>query len=292
MDISFHSQKLLVGSIYRPPDYVNFFNEFPLLMENLWRKRSNIVLLGDFNVNLLPSTTNSGDLLLKRYFIQLLSKFNLKNVITVPRRISGNSSTLIYLIITSISHKLLHHGACNLVISDHHLIYATIKLRRSYQKPAFRLIGDFKNVNITALKHEFGTAPWNICDIFDDIDDSVWAWETLCNYIINYHIPIRKVKIRSNSLPWMTSSLRKEMNKRYKLLILAQNTPKGSVEWSNYKKQRNLCTKLLRSAELAYWKDNSPMRNPAKNFGKLLNYFKAPTSPPQLGPSKINKEYY
>ena len=205
---------------------------------DLWRKCSNIVLLGDFNINLLPSATNSGDLLLKRNFLQLLSKFNLKNVISVPTRISGNSSTLIDQIITSISHKFLHHGACNLRISDHHLIYATIKLRQTYQKPAFRLIRDFKNVNITALKHEFATAPWNICDIFDGIDDSVWAWETKYNYISNYHIPIRKVKLRSNSLPWMTSSLRKEMNKRYKLLILAENTPKGSVEWSNYKKQK------------------------------------------------------
>ena len=198
--ISFHSQKLLVGSIYRPPDYGNFFDEFRLLLENLWRKRSNIVLLGDFSVNFLPSSSNSGDLLLKRNFLQLLSKFSLKNVISVPTRISGNSSTLIDLIITSVSHKLLHHGACNLGISDHHLIYAAITLRRNYQKPAFRLIEDFKNVNITALKHEFATAPWNICDISDDIDGSVWAWEILYNYITNYHIPIRKVKIQSNRI--------------------------------------------------------------------------------------------
>jgi len=28
-----------------------------------------------------------------------------------------------------------------------------------------------------------------ICDIFDDIDDSVWAWEALYKYIIDQHIP-------------------------------------------------------------------------------------------------------
>lgn len=129
VDISFHSQKLLVGSIYRPPDYGNFFDEFRLLLENLWRKRSNIVLLGDFSVNVLPSSSNSGDLLLKRNFLQLLSKFSLKNVISVPTRITGYSSTLIDLIITSVSHEVLHHGACNLGISGHHLIYAAINLR-------------------------------------------------------------------------------------------------------------------------------------------------------------------
>ena len=121
---------------------------------------------------------------------------------------------------------------------------------------------------------------------------SVWAWETLYNYITNYHIPIRKVKIQSNSLPWMTSSLWKEMNKRYKLLVLAQSTQKVTVKWSNYKKQRNLCTKLVRSAELAYWKNKFSNAKPAKNCGKQLSYFKAPTSPLQLGPSKIHRNYF
>ena len=137
VDISLHSQQLLVGSIYRPPDYANFFIEFPVLMEGIWRRRTNIVLLGDFNVNLLPSATNSGDFTLKRKFLHQLSKFNLKNVINVPTRITGNSSTLIDLIITSVSHKLSHHGACNLGISDHHLIYAAINLRRPRHNPDF-----------------------------------------------------------------------------------------------------------------------------------------------------------
>jgi len=63
----------------------------------------------------------------------------------------------------------------------HHLIYVAINLGRNYQKPAFRLIQDFKKcVNITALKHEFATAPCNICDIFDDIDDSLSGHGKLC----------------------------------------------------------------------------------------------------------------
>lgn len=83
-------------------------------MENIWRKRTTIVLLGDFNVNLLPSLANSGDPLLKRKFLHHLNKFNLKNVINTPTRIDGNSSSLIDLIITAVSSKITHHGACNL----------------------------------------------------------------------------------------------------------------------------------------------------------------------------------
>ena len=42
------------------------------------------------------------------------------------------------------------------------------------------------------------------------------------------HIHARRVKIRNGSLPWMNSSIRKELNKRYKLLLKAQQTPKDS----------------------------------------------------------------
>lgn len=158
IDLSFHSQRLLIGSIYRPPDCSSFFNEFPVVMENLWRKRSNIILLGDFNVNL----SSSCDASLKRKFTNLLCKFNLKNVIVVPTRITGDSSSLIDLIITSVLSKISGHSACNPGISDHHQVYTSVNLRRISMKPKLKLVRDFKRVDIKALQHEFASAPWFI----------------------------------------------------------------------------------------------------------------------------------
>ena len=128
----FTLKNFLVGSIYRPLDCMNFFEVFPWLMENIWKTNAQTLSpLGDFNVNLLPSLANSG--------LHHLNKFNLKNVINTPTRIDGNSSSLIGLIITSVGSKITHHGACNLGISDHHLIYAVINLRRTYHKPALKV---------------------------------------------------------------------------------------------------------------------------------------------------------
>ena len=232
-------------------------------MEILWRNCSNIILLGDFNVNL----SSSCDLSLKRKFTSLLCKFNLKNVIDVPTRLTGDTSSLIDLIITSVPSKFSSHGAYNPGISVHHLVYAAVNLWRISEKPKLKLVRDFKRLDIKALQLEFASAPWFICDIFDDIDDSVWAWDALYKYIIDQHIPLRKTKVRSNSLPWMTSSLRKELNKRYNLLLNAQKTPRGSPEWLAYKKQRNYCTKLLRSAEISYWNSKLTNAKSSNNFG-------------------------
>ena len=148
-----------------------------------------------------------------------------------------------------------------------------MNLRRSSLQPKTKLVFDFKKVDQKALQSEFASAPWHICNIFDDIDDATWAWETLYKYIVNHHIPCRKAKIRSTSLPWMTSSLRKELNKRYNVLLKAQKSPKGSHQWAAYKKQRNYCTKLLRSAELQYWNNKFTSFNSSKEFWKLINSF-------------------
>ena len=142
------------------------------------------------------------DLSLKRKCTNLLCKFNLKNVIDVPTRVTDDTSSLIDLIITSVPSKISSHGACNPGVSHNHLVYAALNLRGICEKCKLKRVRDFKRVDIKALQLEFAFAPWFICDVFDDIDDSVWAWEALYKYIIDQHIPLRKAKVRSNSLPW------------------------------------------------------------------------------------------
>ena len=48
----------------------------------------------------------------------------------------------------------------------------------------------------------------------------------------------------------MNSDIRKQMNQRYKLLVLAQKTNKGSLQWTLYKQARNKCTALLQKRKV------------------------------------------
>ena len=73
----------------------------------------------------------------------------------------------------------------------------------------------------------------------DDIDDCHFTWNYSYNDIIDHHLPSRKAKIRSKSLPWTDSSIRKGMNERFKLL----NEAKASgdpVKWSQYRKKKEM----------------------------------------------------
>ena len=86
---------------------------------------------------------------------------------------------------------------------------------------------------------------------------------------MNDHIPQRRVKIRSDSLPWMNSHIRKTMNKRYKILKRAKESG-SKVLWDEYKKLRNEVTKLLRDTEANYWRQEFQNTECSKDFWKLV----------------------
>ena len=100
------------------------------------------------------------------------------------------------------------------------------------------------------------------------------------------HIHARREKTRGGSLPWLNSSIRKELNKRYKLLLKAQQTPKGSQAWKDYKKARNHCAKLLRSAESNYWLSKFNETTCAKYFWKTVRSFEGKRTTTNIGPIK------
>ena len=78
------------------------------------------------------------------------------------------------------------------------------------------------------------------------------------------------MKIQSNSLPWMNSALRKEMNLRYKLLKHAQKFPQNTVHWSKYRRQRNYVTQQIRKAEADYWKTKFEKAGRSRDFWKIV----------------------
>ncbi|CAH3137642.1 unnamed protein product, partial [Pocillopora meandrina] len=104
-----------------------------------------------------------------------------------------------------------------------------IELKAHSQRllPFIKYVHNFKNVleNPKDFKHDLESAPWWVCSTFEDLDDITWAWNCMYNIIASSHIPLRKAKVRKNSLPWMNSEIRKEMNKRYKLLKACDGTP-------------------------------------------------------------------
>ena len=121
--------------------------------------------------------------------------------------------------------ELIHSsGVFHLGISDHSLIHASIRLTQ--KRPPAKIIKtrNYKNFNEVNFKQDISFAPFHVAFVFDDPDDKLWVWNKLFLDVCDQHAPLKDVKVRSSSLPWITDSIRLKINIRYKLFKLAVNT--------------------------------------------------------------------
>ena len=288
IELKAHSQRLLVGCVYRPPDVTSFFDEFNQVLSTIWMSRRNVVIAGDFNSDQLATNGNGAK------FKRILQSYNFCNIIKAPTRTSAHSNTLIDLILTINTSKVSKSDVIEYCIADHKFIYVIYKLKIRNPKPFIKYVHNFKNVleNPKDFKHDLESAPWWVCSTFEDLDDITWAWNCMYNVIASSHIPLRKAKVRKNSLPWMNSEIRKEMNKRYKLLKACDGTPATNKLWVDYKSSRNKVSKMLRRAEAQYWKKKFTETKDSKSFWKTVNEATGKPKNKHIGPLRDanNKE--
>ena len=256
--------------VYLPPHDNNlFFEAFHEVLERIWLKRKNVLLVGDLNCDMLfKGKTNNQEALGKR-LNRILQVQGLRNVIKKATRISKEIRNLIDVIVTSKSDSITASGVSHLGISDHSLVYANLRMRKTKQNKVTKTINNYKNVDANKFKAEFEAASWSVCEIFNDLEDQVWAWKRLFKNIASAHIPKRKVRTRTNSLPWLNLEIRKAQNKRYKLLKQYKEN-KDEETWQTYKQLRNKMQKMLKEAEMVYWRNQFDKASNCKEFGQVV----------------------
>lgn len=250
LQVTFPSTTVSFSVICRPPDASQFFTHSVSAIERAWLKCSNIALLGDFNCDQANHDNQES-----RKLRSTFEMFNMENIIPDNTRITPTSSTLIDLIVTTKKELVNLAGTFPLGISDHNLVYASLRLKNRRPPPRVIKVRDYRKLNQDQFKKE--SAPFHIASIFDDSDDYLWAWESLFNDICDDHIPWKEVKVRSRSAPWITNEIRYKMNRRYKLFKLAISEGCPNL-WSEYKQIRNEITSEL-------WKAK------ALHFSKMFN---------------------
>ena len=72
----------------------------------------------------------------------------------------------------------------------------------------------FKNFDREAFIDDIKETPFHLASLLDDPNEIWDVWKSLFLEITNKHAPIRKIKIRSKSSPWISSKLRQRMRKR------------------------------------------------------------------------------
>ena len=212
------SQHYLIADIYRPPDRADLNDKFKDILEKIWIKQKNIILLGDLNSDLLFKGNLPSQIYYGKRLLKVINQLSLKNIIKAPTRIDDITETIIDVIIVSNTDKILTSGTFQQAISDHKLVYAVLNIKRDNPRPTIKTVRDYKSLNQDQLKTSFEQTPWWITNFFDEVEDTVNIFELMYKDVIKEYVKTRTAKVKTKSLPSVTRKIRKLMNKRYKAL--------------------------------------------------------------------------
>ena len=125
-------------------------------------------------------------------------------------------------------------------------------------------------------------------EMFDDIDDKQYLFESLYLDILNEHAPQKQAHIRGDKIPFMNEQWRKAIRHRNKLWkkFTHHRTDANRAE---YKKQRNKCTSIRRKAIKDHFKNKSETDNP-RAFWEAYRPFMHSRSSKQANDITLNDE--
>ncbi|XP_071948794.1 uncharacterized protein [Antedon mediterranea] len=193
-----------------------------------------IIILGDFNVNILNCNRNNYESV-----TNFCNIFGLEQLITEPTRISDNNSSAIDLIFASDPLKIKANGVIPIGLSDHFLTFCRRK-RTNIISGIHRTIDvrSMKNYSSDSLTHMLNSIDWSDCISLTCVQSS---WDTFKDKflrIIDSIAPKKKVRVKVKDQPWFDSELRDLRDKMLiRYLLKGLGTSKSN---NNDKKQVSL----------------------------------------------------
>lgn len=253
--------KFAVLAVYRSPntDINLFFDVLCNCLSYLQKpgKNQNIILCGDFNINILLDSSETID------FINHLNSYNVKLTINEPTRVSRTSKSCIDNIGLSVDDNLQYES--NVIfsgLSDHTAQIINIftdKTHESSQITTYHRVINKQNQQI--FEERLSNESWE--EVFHEIDPDV-QYEVFIN-IIRYHYEIcfplkKKNKKCETKKCWVTRGISISSNKLKDLYFTSISGTEYDKNY--YKKYKAIYKKVLQDAKKKY---NDEMLIKSKN---------------------------
>ncbi len=144
---------------------------------------------------------NSAD---KRKLIAFLRLYNLEQLITKPTRIMPDSQTLIDHIWCNNNSQFAHRGCLDIGLGDHCLIFISHKRAKPSRAREVRYIRSYRHFCAEAFTADMAMIDWDTVYNEQDVNIATEIFQTLLLDVIDKHLPMKRIRCRINSAPWVT----------------------------------------------------------------------------------------
>ena len=122
--------------------------------------------------------------------------------------------SLIDLVLTTNENLIADCVVANSEVSGHSLVSSISKLKASKPRPSYVTTRSYKNYKPEAFLDDLARVSFYVANIFDNFDDRVDVFNTLFLDTLNNHAPLKRIKIKSRSHPFITSEIKKLIETR------------------------------------------------------------------------------
>lgn len=244
------SKNVILASVYRHPhdNHLEFLSAFGGKIESI-QKKYHVIVLGDLNIN-----TDDDNIVIdcQNYKNTLLS-LGMRNTINLPTRVTESTETIIDHCITNVNPAVLHSGIVSVEITDHYPTFVITKLAikktKLYDKYRRKFSLTKKDEFINTLENllledpilENGSSPH---DRYKKLVSHIQCASNIVFPLVRLSCKLRK----SLRKPWMTSGIRRSMDRR-DLLLQKWLKTKASNDKKAYNICRNRINRIVRAAE-------------------------------------------
>ena len=256
-----NGKNIIVGCIYRHPCMeVSEFNDYYLheLLTKLNKEKKQIVLMGDFNIDILKYDNNSDS----SNFLDNMYTNSLIPYITAPSRITTRSKTLIDNIFSNIIEEDITSGNLTTTISDHFAQFYLTKKRTKQNSHKKVYKHNFKNFNKDAFERDLRNINWD--EILETKDKNVnKSFENFLkkfNELLSLHAPIQRMtnkEIKLHAKPWITKGILTSINAKnriYRKLCRTKNPIRKEELYNSFKIYRNMLNKITRHSKANHYR--------------------------------------
>ena len=158
------NNKFLIGLFNRPPNSpAEFWNHFEDTLETAADLNHDMIILGDFNTDILNNNSNKN-------LVRIMQKFDLDHTIKEATRTTENSETCLDLIMTN--HKAIIQNTQILAPfqSDHCTVTVEISFKPYKSKAFKKTIWKFEEANIPAMEQHLNATDWTFINNSDNMN--------------------------------------------------------------------------------------------------------------------------
>ena len=179
---------------------------------------------------------------------------NFKHLINKPTRVTETSASCIDHIFVNKSEKVSQSGVIESGISDHFITFCTRKINNEIlNKHNTVSARSMKNYSSEVFIEKLKEVNWENVFRCSNVNDAWDSFKTMFLEVIDNIAPVKEIRVKGRTEPWMTSDILEMIYERDQILTLA-NKNKSIIELrKHFNVVRNKVSDKIREAKANYF---------------------------------------